>query len=179
MRGSLARPPSHEHIDRESRRRTHRWAHRGARRWPWRRHHQRSHGCGGEATIQLTTVKAEQHNVTAKQPSTASHLEKTPGLQTPSNWRGGEDTATGAKEGSRSPIEIEPEQIKPRGRDRLGDARRRWRRTAVKPTNHHGQMEELDEAEQMPHMAMAELAGARRNRATKSPAIRNRRTGGD
>jgi hypothetical protein len=45
---------------------------------------------------------------------------------------------------------------------------------AVKQTNPHGQMEALDEAEQMPHMATAELAGARRNRAAKSPAIQNR-----
>jgi hypothetical protein len=29
-------------------------------------------------------------------------------------------------------------------------------------------MEELDKAERMPHMVTAELAGARRNRATKS-----------
>jgi hypothetical protein len=115
----------------------------------------------------------------AKRPSTAPHLEKTPGLQTPSNRRGGGDTTAGAKKRDKSPSEIEPEQIEPRGRDRLGDTRRRWQRTAVKPTNCRGQMEELDELEQMPHMATAELAGARRNRVMKSPAIRNRQRGED
>jgi hypothetical protein len=64
--------------------------------------------------------------------------------------------------GGRSPSEIEPKQIEPRGLDRLGDARRRWLRTTAKPTNRHGQMEELDEAEQMPLMATAELAGIER-----------------
>jgi hypothetical protein len=43
--------------------------------------------------------------------------------------------------------------------------------------NPHGRVEELDEAERMPHMATAELARARRNRATKSSAIRNRQRG--
>jgi hypothetical protein len=38
-------------------------------------------------------------------------------------------------------------------------------------------MEALDEAEKMPHMAAAELAGARRNQAMKSLAIRNRQRG--
>jgi hypothetical protein len=45
---------------------------------------------------------------------------------------------------------------------------------STKSTNPHGQMEALDEAEQMPHMMTAELAGARQYRATKSPTIRNR-----
>jgi hypothetical protein len=40
--------------------------------------------------------------------------------------------------------------------------------------NHHGQMEELEEVERMPRMVTAELAGARRNLAMKSPAICNR-----
>jgi hypothetical protein len=62
MPGSLARQPRHECIDRGSRRRTHRWARKGARRWSWRRHRQRSHGCGGDATIQWAMVTAEQHS---------------------------------------------------------------------------------------------------------------------
>jgi hypothetical protein len=41
----------------------------------------------------------------------------------------------------------------------------------------HGQMEALEEAERMPHMAAAELAGACQNRARKSSAIRNRQRG--
>jgi hypothetical protein len=48
---------------------------------------------------------------------------------------------------------------------------------AAKSTNPRGQMEALDEAEQMPHMAMAEPAGARRNRVVRSSAIRNRQRG--
>jgi hypothetical protein len=61
-----------------------------------------------------------------------------------------------------------------RGLDRLGDARWRWCRTAARPTNRHGQMEALGETKRLPRMATAQLAGARRNQATKSPAIRNR-----
>jgi hypothetical protein len=95
----------------------------------------------------------------AKRPSTAPHLERMPGLQTPSNWRGSGDTTACAKEEGRNPSEVKPEQIKPRGLDQLGDARRRWRRTLAKPMNRHGQMEELDEAERMPHMATMKLAG--------------------
>jgi hypothetical protein len=38
-------------------------------------------------------------------------------------------------------------------------------------------MEALGEAERMPHMATAELTGARRNRAKKSSAIQNRQRG--
>jgi hypothetical protein len=57
------------------------------------------------------------------------------------------------------------EQIEPRGQDRLGDAWGRWRRMVAKPTNPHGWVEALNEAERMPHMATAELAGiARRSR---------------
>jgi hypothetical protein len=43
--------------------------------------------------------------------------------------------------------------------------------------NSHGQMEALDEAEQLPHRATAELARARRNRTRESSAIRDRQRG--
>jgi hypothetical protein len=113
--------------------------------------------------------------LTAERPSTAPHLGAMPGLAgMPSNRRWRRRPAADAEKKSRSPSKAKPEQIEPRGQDRLGDAWRRWRRTAAKPTNPHGQTEVLDEAERMPHMAAAELTGARRNRATKSPAIRNR-----
>jgi hypothetical protein len=68
----------------------------------------------------------------------------------------------------------QPEQIKPRGRDPLGGARRRWRRLKARSMNPHGQEEAHGEVEQLRHRAAAKLAGARRNRARGSSAIRNR-----
>jgi hypothetical protein len=44
-----------------------------------------------------------------------------------------------------------------------GDKRRRRRRTEAKQTDLHGQKREREEAERMPHTAMVETAGARRN----------------
>jgi hypothetical protein len=38
----------------------------------------------------------------------------------PSNQRGGGDTTTGAEKRGRNSSEVEPEQIEPRGRNRLG-----------------------------------------------------------
>jgi hypothetical protein len=47
----------------------------------------------------------------------------------------------------------------------------------AKSTNPHGQMEALDEAEQLPHRAAAELAGARQNRTRESSVIQDRQRG--
>jgi hypothetical protein len=58
-----------------------------------------------------------------------------------------------------------------RGRTHLG------RRTEVRSPDLHGQKREREEVEQMPHTAAAETAGARRNRAARSSAIRNRQRG--
>jgi hypothetical protein len=114
----------------------------------------------------------------AERPSTSPHLGTTLGVaDMPSNRRGGGGTTASTKRRGQKLQRGQPEQIKPRGQDRLDDARRRWRRTAAKSTNPHGQMEALDEAELMPHMATAELTGARRNRAKNSSAIRNRQRG--
>jgi hypothetical protein len=57
----------------------------------------------------------------------------------PSNrWGGGGTTASTERRGQKLQ-RGQPEQIEPRGQDRLGEARRRSRRTAAKPTNPHGQ----------------------------------------
>jgi hypothetical protein len=61
-----------------------------------------------------------------------------------------------------------------RGQARLGDERRRRRRTKAKQTDLHGQKRECKEVERMPHTATAETAGARRNRAAKPSATHSR-----
>jgi hypothetical protein len=75
------------------------------------------------------------------------------------------------RRGAETPARSSQSRSSRRGEIDQGDARRRWRRTVAKPTNCHNQMNEREEAERMPRMATAELAGAHRNHATKSPAI--------
>jgi hypothetical protein len=87
------------------------------------------------------------------------------------------DTTTGTESGAETPARSSQRRSSRRGEIDRGDARGRWRRTAARPTNRRGQMEELGETKQMPCMATAELAGARRNRAAESPAIPNRQRG--
>jgi hypothetical protein len=113
MPGSLARPPRHECIDRGSRRRTHRWARRGAR------DDHGGHTIGAAMVVAAMPPSSglwRQRSstvLTAKRPSTTPHLEKTPGLQAPSNRWGGRDTTAGAEKGGKSPSKIEPKQIEP------------------------------------------------------------------
>jgi hypothetical protein len=144
----ITMPPSHERIDTGSRRRTHRWARRGARRWSWRRHRRRSHGYGGEATIKWATATAEQHSAHGQAPHRTWRRRR--------GWKRhpiGEAAGTplqAPRRGAEAPARSSRSRSSHRGLDRLGNARRRWRWTAAKPTNRHGQMEELDEAEQIP-----------------------------
>jgi hypothetical protein len=76
--------------------------------------------------------------------------------------------------------EQEPQQAKLKWIEQLegeliwDDERRRCRRTEVRSLDLHGQKRDQEEAEQMPHTAAAETAGARRDRAARSSAIRNR-----
>jgi hypothetical protein len=98
--------------------------------------------------------------LTAKWPSIAPHLGTTPGVaDMPSNRRGSEGTTASTERRGQKLQRGQPEQIEPRGQDQLDDARRRWRRTVAKSTNPRSQMEALDEAKLMPHMATVELAG--------------------
>jgi hypothetical protein len=176
MPGSLARPPSHEHRDREGRRKTHRWARIGAGRRPWQRHRWCSHGCGGATPPSSGLRRWRRSTVpTAKRPSTAPHLGKMPGLQTCHPTGEVVETPQQApRRGAETPARSSRSRSSRRGEIDQGDARRRWRRTTAKPTNRHSQMKEREEAERMPRLAMAEPVGARRNQATKSPAIHSR-----
>jgi hypothetical protein len=64
---------------------------------------------------------------------------------------------------------VEPERIEQQGGElNWGDERRLWRRTEARPPDLHGQKRGREEAERMPHTAMVETAGARRNRAMRS-----------
>jgi hypothetical protein len=90
---------------------------------------------------------------------------------------GAGDLAADAEKKSRSPSKVEQEQIEQHGGElNWGDERRRWRRTEVKPMDHHDQMREHEEAERMPHTAMAETTGARRNRAAKPSVTHSRQS---
>jgi hypothetical protein len=145
---------------------------------PWWRHRWRSHGCGGEATIRWATTTAEQHRAhgqTAKHSTTSG--DDAGGCRHAIQPARRRSYHRRHREGGQKPQRGQAEANRASRADRLGDARRRWRRAAAKSTNPRGQMEALDEAEQMPHMAMAEPAGARRNRAARSSAIRNRQRG--
>jgi hypothetical protein len=73
------------------------------------------------ATVQWATATAEQHLAHGQ----AAKHSTTPGgnagvADMPSNRRGGGDTAAGAEKRSKNPSEVEPEQIEPQWRDRLG-----------------------------------------------------------
>jgi hypothetical protein len=107
----------------------------------------------------------------------AQHLEATSGLQAAIQPMRRRRATTSTERLGRKLQWGQPEQIKPQGRDPLGGARRRWRWLEVRSTNPRGQEEAHSEAEQMRHRAAAELAGARRNRARNSSAIRNRQRG--
>jgi hypothetical protein len=114
--------------------------------------------------------------LTAKRPSTTPGGDV--GVAGSSSNRRSDKGATASTERRGQKLQRgQPEQIKPRGQDPLGKARRRWRRKEARSTNPHGQMEALDEAERLPHRAAAELAGARRNRTRESSAIRDRQRG--
>jgi hypothetical protein len=82
---------------------------------------------------------------------------------------------------SRSPSKAGPDRIEqPEGKLNWatsgdeGDERRQRRRTEAKQTDLHGQKREREEAERMPHTAMVETVGARRNRAAKPSATHSR-----
>jgi hypothetical protein len=63
------------------------------------------------------------------------------------------------------------------GRARLGGGERsRGRQTEARKTIPHGQKEERKEAVHLPHTAVAETAGARRNRAATPTAMRSRQS---
>jgi hypothetical protein len=172
MPGSLARPPQHEHRDKgEEIELTCELAVKQGRR-SWRRHigaatvvveRPPSRGCDGE----------ERHHAHGRE---AKHntWRRRRGCRLSSN-RWGDEGATASTERRGQKLQQgQLEQIKPRGRDPLGGARRRWRRMEARSTNPHGQMEANDEAERLHHRAAAELTGARRNQTRESSAIQDR-----
>jgi hypothetical protein len=176
MPGSLARPPRQERKDKgEGIELIGELAEKRGRR-QWRRHRRCSHGCASEATVQW--LRRRGATPCSWPNGQAQHLGATSGLQACRPTDEAAEIPPQAPIGGGQKLQRgQPEQIEPRGQDRLGEARRRWRRMAAKPTNPRGQMEALGEAERLPHMAASELAGARRNRAKKSSAIRNRQRG--
>jgi hypothetical protein len=122
-----------------------------------------------EATVQRLRRRGA---ATCSRPSgQAQHLGATSGLQAAiqptRRWR---TTASIERLGQKLQ-RGQPEQIKPRRRDPLGGARRRWRRLEARSTNPHGQEEELDETEWLRHRAAAVLAGVGRwgRRRLESP----------
>jgi hypothetical protein len=171
MPGSLARPPQHEHRDKGKEKELTEDRGRG----PWRRR-------VGAATVVAGRPPSKgcdsKGAASCSRPSDrAQHLEATSGLQAAvlptRRWRA---TASTEKLGQKLQ-QGQPEQIKPRGRDPLGGARRRCRRLEARSTNPHGQEEAHGKAEQLRHRAAAELTGAHRNRARGSSAIRDRQRG--
>jgi hypothetical protein len=126
-------------------------------RRPWRRHRRHNHGCGSEATVQWLRRRGA---ASCSRPSgQAQHLGATSGLQACRSTDEAAEVPPQAPRGGKKPQRGQPEQIEPRGQDPLGEAQRRWRRMEARSMNPHGQMEALDEAERLPHMAAAELAG--------------------
>jgi hypothetical protein len=141
---------------------------------PWRRHRWRSHGCGGEATVQW--LRRQGAAPCSRPNGQAQHHTwgVTPGLQAclPTGYGGGDQQQTPRRREGAPATKLQwIEQLE--GELIWGDERRRCRRTEVRSPDLHGQKREREEAEQMPHMAVAETAGARRNRAARSSAIRN------
>jgi hypothetical protein len=115
------------------------------------------HRTHGQAAKHSTALGEDAGVADAIQPAeTAETPPQAPRVgQKPQRDRAGEDQAAGARS----------TEATRRGEIDRGDARGRWRRTAARPMNRRGQMEELGETKQMPRMAMAQLTGARRNRA--------------
>jgi hypothetical protein len=135
MPGSLARPPQHEHRNKgEEIKLTGELAGKRGRR-SWRQHRRRSHGCGREATVQRLRWRGA---ASCSRPSgQAQHLEAMSGLQAavqPMRRR----RATASTERLGQKLQRgQPEQIKPRGQDPLGEARsdgNDWRRGQRIPT---------------------------------------------
>jgi hypothetical protein len=116
--------------------------------------------------------------LTAERPSTTPHLGATTGLQAclPTGYGGGDQQQTPRRRAGAPASQAETDRAA-RGRTHLG------RRTEAMSTNggkiarFHSQKREREEAKRMPHTTAAETAGARRNRAARSSAIRNHQRG--
>jgi hypothetical protein len=166
MPGSLARSPRHEHRDRgvggrlieelaEELEEDHGSDTVGAATVVASKcHHPVCYDDGGAAQNPWPSGQA-QHRTWGRRQGCRRH---------PTSRDGGGATV-GTESGAEKPARSSRRRSSRMGEIDRGDARGRWRRTAARPTNHRGQMEELGEMKQMPHMAMAQLIGARRNGA--------------
>jgi hypothetical protein len=141
---------------------------------------------GGDTIGAATVVASQRHHPVGYGNGGAAQCPRPSGQAPHRTWRGrqgcrrhptGEAVETpqqAPRRGAETPAWSSQSRSSRRGEIDRGDAQRRWRRTVAKLTNRHGQMNEREEAEQMPRIATAELTGAHRNHVTKSPAILSR-----